>query len=156
MADPAADDTPAYAHPVVAACYAGFKVCWKKRREVVRGLCRDICVLFRCIVPTPEGGGETRGGRGRVRADAMETGLEESRASARAPRPSPLPLAVRAARRTAAGDVPTLKTKHFPSHFLLQLSAVLVYIFCGLFSKSFVANFVAVVVLLMADFWMVR
>ena len=36
-----------------------------------------------------------------------------------------------------------------------QLAALLTYILCGLFSSSFVANFVAVVVLLMADFWTV-
>ena len=36
-----------------------------------------------------------------------------------------------------------------------QISALLVYILCGLFSKSFVANFVVVIVLLMADFWTV-
>lgn len=38
----------------------------------------------------------------------------------------------------------------------IQLSALAVYIVCGLFSKSFVTNFVVVVVLLMADFWTVR
>lgn len=36
-----------------------------------------------------------------------------------------------------------------------QISAIVVYIVCGLFSKSFITNFVVVVVLLMADFWMV-
>ena len=41
------------------------------------------------------------------------------------------------------------------SSFREQISALLVYILCGLFSKSFVANFVVVIVLLMADFWTV-
>lgn len=38
----------------------------------------------------------------------------------------------------------------------IQVSAVLVYIFCGLFSDSFVANFVSVVLLLMLDFWITK
>jgi hypothetical protein len=38
----------------------------------------------------------------------------------------------------------------------LKISALVVYIVCGLFSKSFITNFVVVVVLLMADFWMVN
>ena len=37
-----------------------------------------------------------------------------------------------------------------------QISALLVYILCGIFSESFVANFVVIIVLLMADFWTVR
>lgn len=38
----------------------------------------------------------------------------------------------------------------------LQVSAVLVYIFCGIFSKSFVVNVVVIVLLLTLDFWTVR
>ncbi|KAK9824620.1 hypothetical protein WJX72_011780 [[Myrmecia] bisecta] len=38
-------------------------------------------------------------------------------------------------------------------HVFFKVAAFLVYIFCGLFSKSFVLNFVLVVVLLMLDFW---
>ena len=37
----------------------------------------------------------------------------------------------------------------------MQVSAVVVYIICGLFSSSFVTNYVIVVVLLMLDFWTV-
>lgn len=36
-----------------------------------------------------------------------------------------------------------------------QVSSFLVYLLCGLFSSNFIANFVAVVVLLMFDFWTV-
>ena len=38
---------------------------------------------------------------------------------------------------------------------LTQVSAIVVYIVCGLFSNSFVTNYVIVVVLLMLDFWTV-
>ena len=37
----------------------------------------------------------------------------------------------------------------------LQVAAIIVYIICGLFSNSFVTNYVIVVVLLMLDFWTV-
>ncbi len=37
----------------------------------------------------------------------------------------------------------------------MQVAAVVVYIICGLFSSSFVTNYVIVVVLLMLDFWTV-
>ena len=36
-----------------------------------------------------------------------------------------------------------------------QVAAVVVYILCGWFSKSYIANFVAIVLLLMFDFWIV-
>ena len=35
----------------------------------------------------------------------------------------------------------------------MQFASLAVYIVCGLFSSSFVTNFVLVVVLLMLDFW---
>lgn len=38
----------------------------------------------------------------------------------------------------------------------LQAAAVLVYIFCGIFSSSFIVNFVVIVLLLTLDFWTVR
>lgn len=38
---------------------------------------------------------------------------------------------------------------------LLQVTSVLVYLFCTLFSKSYVANFVSIILLLMFDFWIV-
>ena len=38
----------------------------------------------------------------------------------------------------------------------LQVAAVLVYIFCGIFGTSFVVNFVVIVLLLTLDFWTVR
>lgn len=38
----------------------------------------------------------------------------------------------------------------------MQVAAVIVYIICGLFSSSFVTNYVIVVILLMLDFWTVR
>ncbi|KAK9813325.1 hypothetical protein WJX73_000033 [Symbiochloris irregularis] len=41
------------------------------------------------------------------------------------------------------------------THVFFKVAGVLVYIFCGL-SNSFVANFVAVVVLLMFDFWITK
>ena len=37
----------------------------------------------------------------------------------------------------------------------MQVAAIVVYIICGLFSSSFVTNYVIVVVLLMLDFWTV-
>lgn len=43
-----------------------------------------------------------------------------------------------------------------PLFLSFQISSLVVYVLCGLFSKSFVANFVVVIVLLMADFWTVR
>ena len=36
-----------------------------------------------------------------------------------------------------------------------QVSALLVYILCGFFVKSFIAQFVVVILLLMMDFWIV-
>lgn len=39
---------------------------------------------------------------------------------------------------------------------LVQAAAVLVYIFCGIFSSSFIVNFVVIVLLLTLDFWTVR
>ena len=38
----------------------------------------------------------------------------------------------------------------------VQAAAVLVYIFCGIFSSSFIVNFVVIVLLLTLDFWTVR
>ena len=43
----------------------------------------------------------------------------------------------------------------FSSSRSFQVSSFLVYLLCGLFSSNFIANFVAVVVLLMFDFWTV-
>lgn len=37
----------------------------------------------------------------------------------------------------------------------MQAAAVLVYIFCGIFSSSFIVNFVVIVLLLTLDFWTV-
>ncbi|KAK9838949.1 hypothetical protein WJX74_006586 [Apatococcus lobatus] len=38
-------------------------------------------------------------------------------------------------------------------HVFFKVASFLVYLLCGLFSSNFIANFVAVVVLLMFDFW---
>lgn len=38
----------------------------------------------------------------------------------------------------------------------MQVAAILVYLFCGIFSKSFIVNFVVIVLLLTLDFWTVR
>ncbi|KAL3139733.1 hypothetical protein ABBQ38_004038 [Trebouxia sp. C0009 RCD-2024] len=43
------------------------------------------------------------------------------------------------------------KTAFF--HLFWKAAAVLVYIFCGIFSKSFIVNFVVIVLLLTLDFW---
>ena len=50
------------------------------------------------------------------------------------------------------------RSAHFPTHVricVVQVAAVVVYVICGLFSSSFVTNYVVVVVLLMLDFWTV-
>ncbi|KAA6424454.1 MAG: Golgi apparatus membrane ECHIDNA-like [Trebouxia sp. A1-2] len=38
-------------------------------------------------------------------------------------------------------------------HLFWKVAAVLVYIFCGVFSSSFIVNFVVIVLLLTLDFW---
>lgn len=38
----------------------------------------------------------------------------------------------------------------------VQVASVVVYMVCGLFSSSFITNFVVVTILLMLDFWTVR
>lgn len=41
-------------------------------------------------------------------------------------------------------------------HLVFRCSAIVVYILCGWFSDSFIASFVLVVLLLSADFWIVK
>ncbi|XP_043282799.1 uncharacterized Golgi apparatus membrane protein-like protein CG5021 isoform X2 [Venturia canescens] len=41
-------------------------------------------------------------------------------------------------------------------HLLFRVSAIVVYMFCGWFSNSFIASFVTVVLLLSMDFWTVK
>jgi len=41
-------------------------------------------------------------------------------------------------------------------HLLFRVSAIIVYMFCGWFSDSFIASFVTVVLLLSMDFWTVK
>lgn len=41
-------------------------------------------------------------------------------------------------------------------HLAFRILAVVVYLLCGWFSNSFVASFVAIVVLLSIDFWIVK
>ena len=41
-------------------------------------------------------------------------------------------------------------------HLAFRTSAVLVYLFCGWFSDSFVTSFVLAVILLSLDFWTVK
>ena len=43
-----------------------------------------------------------------------------------------------------------------PPACLVQVASVVVYMVCGLFSSSFITNFVVVTILLMLDFWTVR
>ncbi|XP_003702753.1 putative Golgi apparatus membrane protein-like protein CG5021 isoform X1 [Megachile rotundata] len=41
-------------------------------------------------------------------------------------------------------------------HLAFRVAAVIVYMFCGLFSNSFIASFVTIVLLLSMDFWTVK
>ncbi|XP_014472446.1 PREDICTED: uncharacterized Golgi apparatus membrane protein-like protein CG5021 isoform X3 [Dinoponera quadriceps] len=41
-------------------------------------------------------------------------------------------------------------------HLAFRIAAVVVYLFCGLFSDNFIASFVTVVLLLSMDFWTVK
>ncbi|XP_011494183.1 PREDICTED: uncharacterized Golgi apparatus membrane protein-like protein CG5021 isoform X2 [Ceratosolen solmsi marchali] len=41
-------------------------------------------------------------------------------------------------------------------HLAFRVTAIVVYIFCGWFSKSFIASFVTVILLLSMDFWTVK
>ncbi|XP_012271598.1 uncharacterized Golgi apparatus membrane protein-like protein CG5021 isoform X2 [Orussus abietinus] len=41
-------------------------------------------------------------------------------------------------------------------HLLFRVAAIVTYMFCGWFAKSFIASFVAVVLLLSMDFWTVK
>jgi hypothetical protein len=41
-------------------------------------------------------------------------------------------------------------------HLAFRTLAIVVYILCGLFSDSFIANFVVIILLLSMDFWTVK
>lgn len=41
-------------------------------------------------------------------------------------------------------------------HLAFRIAAIIVYLLCGLFSNSFIASFVTVVLLLSMDFWTVK
>lgn len=41
-------------------------------------------------------------------------------------------------------------------HLIFRIGAIVVYLFCGLFSNGFIASFVTVVLLLSMDFWTVK
>jgi len=41
-------------------------------------------------------------------------------------------------------------------HLLFRAGALVTYILCGLFSDSFITNFVVIVILLSMDFWTVK
>ncbi|XP_066594963.1 uncharacterized Golgi apparatus membrane protein-like protein CG5021 isoform X2 [Prorops nasuta] len=41
-------------------------------------------------------------------------------------------------------------------HLVFRIAAIVVYMLCGLYSKSFIASFVTVVLLLSMDFWTVK
>ncbi|XP_056609993.1 Golgi apparatus membrane protein TVP23 homolog B isoform X1 [Triplophysa dalaica] len=66
-------------------------------------------------------------------------------------------------RQDSGNEVPSMRkksnNKHAQAcffHLFFRTSAILIYLFCDLFSRSFIANMVTIILLLSCDFWTVK